>query len=184
MAQVFGLRPSAQGNPDEVHVMLNEEVVDALVLHEAAVEAARQEVGSSHVPEDVGVISEMFSESETKAGPEEETRAPCRARSTVVESSDSELEGRPRAKLDLPAPRTTPTKKRTRSQTSYASRSFSALHPEVGRKKQKSARPIISKKLDPSPHKMQVGVEGQQSDKEVIAKILEELKASKPEGTS
>ncbi|KAM1027715.1 hypothetical protein ACFX2A_041441 [Malus domestica] len=81
----------------------------------------------------------MFGESETKVGPGEETRAHCRARSTAVESSDSELEERPRARLDLSAPRTTHTKKRTRSQTSYASRSFSALQPEVGSKKQKSA---------------------------------------------
>ncbi|KAB2627642.1 hypothetical protein D8674_042695 [Pyrus ussuriensis x Pyrus communis] len=71
--------------------------------------------------------------------------APRRARSAIVEFSDSELEGRPQPKLDPFAPRATPTKKRT------------------------------LKKLDSSPNEMKAGVEGQQNDKEIFAKILEKL---------
>ncbi|KAB2612934.1 TMV resistance protein N-like [Pyrus ussuriensis x Pyrus communis] len=49
-------------------------------------------------------------------------------------------------------------------------------------KKQKSARSPLSKKPDPTaPQKSQVGMEMKQSDKEVLAKILEELNAK--EGT-
>lgn len=78
-------------------------------------EAARQEVGSSHVPEDVENISEMFSESKTEAGPETETRTYRRAKSAIVESFDSEPEMRSKARPDAPARRATPTKNRTRS---------------------------------------------------------------------
>ncbi|RXI09162.1 hypothetical protein DVH24_023323 [Malus domestica] len=74
----------AQGNYKEVDVGPKEEAADALVLQDATTEVARQEVSSSYVPKDVGNISEMFSELETKDGSEAKTRVPRRARSYVV----------------------------------------------------------------------------------------------------
>ncbi|KAM1011536.1 hypothetical protein ACFX2J_046570 [Malus domestica] len=93
-----------QCNTEEVDVEPEKKVVDALVLQEAAAKAARQKVDSSHGPKDTGNISEMSSESETEAGPEVETRVPCRARSYVVKSFDSKPEGRPQARHDPPTP--------------------------------------------------------------------------------
>ncbi|KAB2625706.1 hypothetical protein D8674_017366 [Pyrus ussuriensis x Pyrus communis] len=144
---------TSQGNLDEVVVGPKEEVADTLVLQETAAKTARQEAGSSHVPKNARDIYVMFSELETEAGPEANTRVPHCARSAVVESSDFEPKVRPQARLNLPTLRATPTKKRT------------------------------SKKLGPSPQEMLASKEGQQSDKEVIAKILEKLKASKVEET-
>ncbi|KAB2625669.1 hypothetical protein D8674_017329 [Pyrus ussuriensis x Pyrus communis] len=106
---------------------------------------ARKETGFSHVLEDAGNIFEMFSESETELGPEVETRASRRVMYAVVESFDSNPEGRSQARLDPPTLRATPAKKN---------------------------------QLDSTPKEMNAGVEGQQSDNEVIYKILEELKAS------
>ena len=102
-------------------------------------EAARQIAGFSHVPEDVGDISIMFGESKTDAGPEVETKAHRQARSSIVESSESEPEERLQARLALPAPRATPIKKRTRSQTSQASKPSCVFPTEARRKKDKSA---------------------------------------------
>ncbi|KAM1179919.1 hypothetical protein ACFX13_019378 [Malus domestica] len=81
----------------------------------------------------------MFSESETEARPEVETSVRHRARSVVVEFLDSEPKWRSQARLYIPVLKSTPTKKKTRSQTSQASRSLSALLIEEGRKKQKAA---------------------------------------------
>ncbi|KAB2634778.1 hypothetical protein D8674_038198 [Pyrus ussuriensis x Pyrus communis] len=117
----FKLRVSRENNFYEAGVELEEETADALVLQEAAAEVARQKAGSSHVHEDVKNISKMFSESETEAGPEVETRALRWARSAVVESSNSKPERVSKAKPDSSAPRATPTKKITRSQTSQVS---------------------------------------------------------------
>ncbi|KAB2617162.1 hypothetical protein D8674_013031 [Pyrus ussuriensis x Pyrus communis] len=122
-------------NLDEMDVGPEEEVVDALVLQEAATEAVKQEAGSSHVPEDTADIFAIFSE------------APRWPKFTVMESFDSKLEVRPQARLNLPAPRATPPRRE------------------------------LAKKPDPSPQEMPASKEGQQSDKEVLAKILEELKA-------
>ncbi|KAB2615662.1 hypothetical protein D8674_022250 [Pyrus ussuriensis x Pyrus communis] len=133
-----------QGNIEEVNVGPEEEAADALVLQKATVEAARQEVGSSQATGDAGYISELFSKSEVKVGPEVEIRAFRQAKVTVVESSESEPEERPQAQPALPGPRVTPTKKMIRAQTSQASKP-SSTHP--------------------------------QEDIEVLAKILEELKA-------
>lgn len=57
-------------------------------------------------------VFEMFSESEAKAGPEVETRISRQASSRVMESSDSEVEKRSKARHDVPAPRTTLTRKK------------------------------------------------------------------------
>lgn len=66
-----------------------------MVLQEGAAEAARQRVGSSQAPKDAENISEMFSESETKARPKIEMRAHCRARPSVVKSLEFKPEERP-----------------------------------------------------------------------------------------
>lgn len=116
-----------------------EETADVLVLQEAATEAVRQGVGSSQAAGDVGDIAELFSELEAKAGPEVETRAPRRAKASIVESLESEPKERSQTQLALLGPRATPTKKMTRSQTSQASKPSSAHPAKAGRKKQKSA---------------------------------------------
>lgn len=96
-------------------IALEEEVVNAVILQEAAAEAARQGAGSSQAAGDTEDISELFRDSEVEAGPKVETSAPRRARATIMESSDSRLEERPQAQLALPGLRETPTKKRTKS---------------------------------------------------------------------
>ncbi|KAB2630737.1 hypothetical protein D8674_008256 [Pyrus ussuriensis x Pyrus communis] len=80
----FGGKPSGLGNMMEMSkkpmigslgkfssldVGLEEEATNALVLQEATIEVARQETSSSYVLEDAENISEMFSESKTKARP-------------------------------------------------------------------------------------------------------------------
>lgn len=88
---------AAQGNSDEVDVGQEVEAANALVFQEATAEAAKQGVGSNHAYEDTGDISEIFKELETEARPEVETIASCRARPSVVESSESEPKERPQA---------------------------------------------------------------------------------------
>lgn len=76
-------------------VRQEKEVADAFVLQVAVAEASRQGAGSSHVLDNAGGISKMFNDLKIEAGPKVETRAFCRARSAIVESSDSELEMKP-----------------------------------------------------------------------------------------
>lgn len=57
-------------------------------------------MGSNHAPEDVGNISEMFSELETEVGLKLEMMAPHQARLSGVESSKSEE--KPQVRLALP----------------------------------------------------------------------------------
>lgn len=89
-----------------------------MVIQEAAAEVARQEASSNHTPEDTENIYAMLNDSETEAGLEAKTRAHSQARPNNVESSDSELQKGSKAKHDFSAPKATPTKKITRSQTS------------------------------------------------------------------
>lgn len=105
---------AALNTSGEAEVGQEEEAVDALVMQEADAEATKQEVDTSHVPKDIEKISVMFSDSETEAKSEVETRTHLRVRPYVVESFGSEPEKKSKAKHDLPAPRATPTKKRTR----------------------------------------------------------------------
>ncbi|KAB2631181.1 hypothetical protein D8674_008700 [Pyrus ussuriensis x Pyrus communis] len=70
-----------QGNIEEVDVGQKEDIDDALVLQEATAEEAR----------DAKDISKLFSESEAKARPKLETKAPRRAKASVVKSLESEL---------------------------------------------------------------------------------------------
>ncbi|KAB2612935.1 hypothetical protein D8674_035251 [Pyrus ussuriensis x Pyrus communis] len=107
---------AVKGNADEVDVRQEEKVVDVLVIQEAAEEATKQGAGSNHALDDAGDIYEMFSELETEVGPEIEIRVIRWAMPYVVESS--EFKERPQVRLTLPIPRATPTKNRTRSQTS------------------------------------------------------------------
>ncbi|KAM0971364.1 hypothetical protein ACFX2K_019419 [Malus domestica] len=72
----------------------------------------------------------------------------------------------------------------TRSQTSQTSKPSSAHPIEYGKKKQKSSRPPATKKLAFAQQKSQSSAKVQQSVKEVLAKILEELKDTKAKGTS
>ncbi|KAB2597484.1 hypothetical protein D8674_000404 [Pyrus ussuriensis x Pyrus communis] len=130
-----------EGNTEEVGVGPENEAVDALVIQEATAKIARQKVGSSHAFGDAGDISELFSEPKAEAGPEVETRDSRRARVSVVESSKSELEERPQAQLALAGPRAS---------------KLSSAHPiEVGRKKQKAARPPATKKHALTPKETQ-----------------------------
>ncbi|KAM1578398.1 hypothetical protein ACFX1T_040293 [Malus domestica] len=78
---------------------------------------------------------------------------------SVVESLKSKPKERPQAQLALPVPKAMPTKKMTRSQTSQAFKHFSTFPTEAGRKKQKSARPLIRKRTDPTPQETQTGEE-------------------------
>ncbi|KAM1104578.1 hypothetical protein ACFX15_012577 [Malus domestica] len=103
----------------------------------------------------------LFSESKTEVGPEVEMRAPCRARPSVVESLKFKPEEKPQAQLALPALKATYTKKMTMFHNSQASKSSSTLTTEVGRKKQKSARPLATKKSAPIPQESQMGEEVQ-----------------------
>ncbi|KAM1305559.1 hypothetical protein ACFX2F_023079 [Malus domestica] len=99
-------------------------------------------MGSSQVAGDAGDISNLFNDSEAEAGPEVEARV------TVVESSEYEPDEKPQPQLALPSLKATPTKKKTKAQTSHALKPSSAYPVEVGRKKQKSSGPPVTKKPD------------------------------------
>lgn len=101
--------------------------MDALVLQEAVIEAARQDARSSQAVEDDEDITELFGDSEVEAEPKVETRASRQAKTIVVKTSESEPEEQTQPQLALPDPRATPTKKRTRAQTSKTSKSSSTL---------------------------------------------------------
>lgn len=105
----------AQGNTVEVDVRLDEETADALFVQEATAEAARQEAVSSHAAREAKDVSKLFGDSEDEVEPAVETRATQRARATVVESFESELEKQPQPQLSIPGSRATPTKKKTRA---------------------------------------------------------------------
>lgn len=98
----------------------------------------RQEAGSSQAGEDTGDISELFGDIKVEAEPYVETWVARWIRSTMVEFSEFEPEEKPAPQLALPGPRATPTRKRTRAQTSKASKSFSAIQVDACRKKHKS----------------------------------------------
>ncbi|KAB2595672.1 hypothetical protein D8674_031122 [Pyrus ussuriensis x Pyrus communis] len=70
----------------------DEEDADTLILQEAAIEAKRRDAG-----EDAD-ISELFGYSEAKEELEANTRAPRRARTVMVETSDSKPEKQPKPK--------------------------------------------------------------------------------------
>ncbi|KAB2611056.1 hypothetical protein D8674_019088 [Pyrus ussuriensis x Pyrus communis] len=72
----------------------------ALASMVATAEATRQGVGPSQALGENEDVFEMFSESEAKAGPEVETRISRQASSRVMESSDSEVEKRSKARHD------------------------------------------------------------------------------------
>ncbi|KAB2594999.1 hypothetical protein D8674_030449 [Pyrus ussuriensis x Pyrus communis] len=169
-----------QGNPDEVVLgQEEEEAADALVLQEVTAEATGQKAGLSQALGEIENVSKMLSDSKTEAGPEAETMTSRPANLRVVESFNPEFEERSKAKHD--APRTAPTRKKTRSQASQTSQSLPVDLIEVSRKKHKSnKRSTASKKLNPSPKEMKTNVDGQQSDQKVLSKILEELKSSPP----
>lgn len=95
---------------------------------------ARQKVGSSHAVGDTWDIFELFGDSKAEAEPEVETRAPRRTSATVVKSSKFELDERPQTHLAFPGPRVTLTRKRSRAQTSKASKSSHAPLVETGKK--------------------------------------------------
>lgn len=82
----------AQGNIDMVVIEQEEEVVDKLVLEEAAAEATRQKTGSSHAAGDANDLSELFGDFEGEVEPVAETRASKRVRVTIVVTSESESE--------------------------------------------------------------------------------------------
>ncbi|KAM2893474.1 hypothetical protein FF1_008828 [Malus domestica] len=82
-----------------MNVEQDEKAGDAFMLQEAAAEAERQGAGTS------GDISKLLGYSEGEAEPVVEPRA------TVVETSESEPEERPRAQLSTLGLRATSTKK-------------------------------------------------------------------------
>ncbi|XP_070677798.1 uncharacterized protein [Malus domestica] len=130
---------SAQGNTKAVEVGLEEEAVCAFVFQEVAVEAERQGA------EEGKDVSKVLRDSEGEVELVVETQATWRTRAMVVESSESGPEQRPRAQLSIPGLQATPTKKRTKAQTSKASKSSkSSTAPpiEMGRAKQKASTKV------------------------------------------
>ena len=85
-------------------VRQDEDVADAFILQEAAIEAKRQGAGE-------GInVSELLGDYEGEAEPIVEPRAMRRTRSTIVETSESEPKERPRAQLSITGSRATPSK--------------------------------------------------------------------------
>lgn len=80
----------------------------------------------------------MLSDSKTEAGPEAETMTSRPVNLRVVESFNPKSEEKSKAKHD--APRTAPTRKKTRSQASQTSQSLPVDLIEVNRKKHKSSK--------------------------------------------
>ena len=113
-------------------VGLDEEVADVLVLQEAAAEVVRQDAGSSHAAGETGEIFELFGDSK---GEEQ----PRRMRATIVEFSESKPDEQLQPQLFLLGSQATPTRNRTRAQTSKASKSSHAPSVKAGRKNQKSS---------------------------------------------
>ncbi|KAB2608356.1 TMV resistance protein N-like [Pyrus ussuriensis x Pyrus communis] len=70
------------GNTEKVDVRLDKEAMNSLVIQEAA----KQEVGSSHVAGETRDVSELIGDSEDKAKPAMETQATRQTRATVVET--------------------------------------------------------------------------------------------------
>ncbi|KAM1965837.1 hypothetical protein ACFX15_046122 [Malus domestica] len=121
-------------NTEEVNVGLDEEAEEAFILQKVAAEAERQGAG------DGGDFSKLFGDSEDEVEPEVEVWAIRWARITVVETLESKAKERARAQLSIPGLRATPTKKRTKAQSSKSLK-FSAYVAKAGRKKQKASRP-------------------------------------------
>lgn len=110
-----------------VTIGLEEESADTQILHEAAAEAKRGKAGEG------GDISKLFGDSEAEGEPKASTRASKRARTTVVETCNSEPEERSESK------RAIPTRKSKRAKTSKSSKTSTIAIPMAGRKKQKAS---------------------------------------------
>lgn len=132
---------AAQCNIEEVNVGQDEEATNAFILQEATVEVAKQSVGEGKD------VSKLFRDSEDEAEIIVEPWVTLRTQAMVVKTSEFEPDERSRAQLSILGPRATPTKKRTRAQTSKASKSSkssTAPQVEAGRKKQKSSSKLTS----------------------------------------